>query len=157
MANTRRHRFGETNPVMCPVDSATVIEIGDLVYLDTDDAKPASSVSDQGTEALNQEFFHDSFLGVAMQQSRSGDTDPIQIATTGRFEFTSPSETRELGDLIGVDEASGGTTLEDQQVDNVATANLAIGRIARREPSATTTVLVDIVSTVLYGGPQSMI
>ena len=51
MANTMRWRYGDTNPVMLPVDSATVIEIGDLVYLDTDDAKPASAQADQGTEA----------------------------------------------------------------------------------------------------------
>ena len=41
MANTMRWRYGDTCPVMLPVDSATVIEIGDLVYLDADDAKPA--------------------------------------------------------------------------------------------------------------------
>jgi hypothetical protein len=47
MADTMRWRYGETNPVLVPVDSRTVIEIGDLVYLDTDDAKPASAQADQ--------------------------------------------------------------------------------------------------------------
>ncbi len=46
MSNIMRWRYGETWPVMLPVDSTTVIEIGDLVYLDTDDAKPASSQAD---------------------------------------------------------------------------------------------------------------
>ena len=87
VANTMRWRYGDTCPVMLPVDSATVIEIGDLVYLDTDDAKPASAQADQGTEAANQELFHDKFAGVAMQASRSGDTQPIRVATTGVFEF----------------------------------------------------------------------
>ena len=45
MANTMRWRYGETNPVVLPVASATVIEIGDLVVLDTGTAKPASSVT----------------------------------------------------------------------------------------------------------------
>ena len=156
MANLLRWRYGETNPVMCPVDSATVIEIGDFVYLDTDDAKPASSQADQGTEALNQEAFHDNFLGVAMQQSPSGDTADIRVATSGVFEFVCPSGTFELGALVGVDEASGGTSLEDQQVASVATANLAVGRVAKRVASASTSVLVDIVSTVMRGGPQAM-
>ena len=156
MSNLLRWRYGDTNPVLMAVDSATVIEIGDLVYLDTDDAKPASSQSDQGSEVLNQEAFHDTFLGVAMQQSRDGDTDDIRIATTGVFEFVCPSGTFELGDLVGVDEASGGSSLEDQQVDAVASENLAIGRCAKRVPSASTSVLVDIVSTVLRGGPQAM-
>ena len=70
MANTMRWRYGDTSPVMLPVDSATVIEIGDLVYLDTDDAKPAGSQPDQGTEPANQQLFHDMFAGVAMQASR---------------------------------------------------------------------------------------
>jgi hypothetical protein len=155
MADTMRWRYGDTNPVMLPVDSATVIEIGDLVYLDTDDAKPASSQADQLTEAANQELFHDNFAGVAMQRSRAGDTDPVRVATTGAFEFTCPSGTFEVGALLGVDEAASGTALEDQQVAGVATPNLAIGRCARRLNPAGTRVLVDIVSTVMLGGPQA--
>ena len=58
MANTMRWRYGETSPVMIPVDSATVIEIGDMVYQDVDDAKPAASQADQGTETGNQQLFH---------------------------------------------------------------------------------------------------
>ena len=84
MSDILRWRYGDTNPVVLPVDSATVIEIGDLVYLDTDDAKPAGSLADAGTEAANQEAFHDQFAGVAMQRSRAGDTTPIRVATTRR-------------------------------------------------------------------------
>jgi hypothetical protein len=155
MANLLRWRYGDTNPVMCPVDSTSVIEIGDFVYLDTDDAKPASAQADAGSEAANQEAFHDNFLGVAMQQSPSGETADIRVATSGVFEFVCPAGTFELGDLVGVDEASGGTSLEDQQVAPVATENLAVGRVAKRVGSASTSVLVDIISTVMKGGPQA--
>ena len=155
MANEMRWRYGETNPVVLEVDSSTVIEIGDLVYLATDDVRPASAQADAGTEAGNQEAFHDAFAGVAMQRSRSGDTAPIRVATTGVFEFVCPSGTVEVGDLIGASEAASGTELEDQQVEKVATANLAIGRCAKRVNPAGTKVLVDIVSTVSRGGPQS--
>lgn len=154
MANTMRWRYGETNPVMLPVDSTTVIEIGDLVYLDTDDAKPASAQADQGTEAANQELFHDKFAGVAMQQSRSGDTQPIRVATAGVFEFDCLSSTFEVGKLVGVDENTAGNALEDQVVAPVNTSNLAIGRCAKRVNPVGTKVLVDIVSTMLRGGPQ---
>lgn len=154
MANTMRWRYGDTNPVVLPVDSATVIEIGDLVYLDTDDAKPASAQADQLTEAANQEQFHDNFAGVAMQSSRSGDTDSVRVATTGVFEYDCVSTPFEVGDLIGVDEATSGTELEDQMAALVATANLAVGRCAKRLSPASTRVLVDIVSTVLRGWPQ---
>ena len=101
MSDKMRWRYGDTNPVVAAVDSATVIEIGDLVYQDSDDAKPASSQADQGSETANQELFADNFLGVAMQRSRAGDTVPIRVATTGVFEFDCPSGTFELGDLLG--------------------------------------------------------
>ncbi len=76
MSDKMRWRYGDTNPVVAAVDAATVIEIGDLVYQDTDDAKPASSQADQGTETANQELFADKFLGVAMQRSRVGRHGP---------------------------------------------------------------------------------
>jgi hypothetical protein len=155
MSNTMRWRYGETNPVVLAVASATVIEIGDLIYVASGEAKPASAQADQSSEAANQEAFHDAFAGVALQQSRAGDTDPIRVATTGVFEFACASDTFEVGELIGVDEAASGTALEDQVVASVATPNLAVGRCAKRVPPADTRVLVDVVSTILYGGPQA--
>ncbi|MCO6045758.1 hypothetical protein NG895_17815 [Aeoliella sp. ICT_H6.2] len=155
MANKMRWRYGDTNPVMLPVDAATVIEIGDLVYLDTDDAKPASSQSDSGTPAANQEALHDAFVGVAMQASSAGQVTDIRVATTGVFELDCVSTTFEVGDLVGAAENAGGTALEDQQAIAVATENLAIGRCAKREPSASSSVYVDIVGTVTRGGPQA--
>jgi len=152
MSDKMRWRYGDTNPVVAAVDSSTVIEIGDLVYQDTDDAKPASSQADQGTETANQDLFVDNFLGVAMQRSRSGDTDPIRVATTGVFEFDCPSGTFELGDLVGVDENSQGDALLDQQVDAVSASQYAVGRVAKRVATAATSVLVDIRSTVMTGG-----
>ena len=156
MADTLRWRYGETNPIVLPVDSATVIEIGDLVYLEIDDVRPASSLADQGTEAQNQEAFHDKFAGVAMQWSRAGETTPIRVATTGVFEFPCPSATFEVGALIGSSDNAGGTGLERQQVEGVATENLAVGRCAKRVNPAATLVLVDIVATVSHGGVQPM-
>ncbi len=157
MANTMRWRYGDTCPVMLPVDSATVIEIGDVVFLDTDDAKPASSQTDQGTETANQQLFHDIFAGVAMQASRSGDTQPIRVASTGVFEFDCLSTTLEVGDLMSPDENGAGTALLNQTVVKVTSANQAIGRCAKRLNPAGTRVLVDIVSGVVKGGPQAIL
>jgi hypothetical protein len=156
MSDILRWRYGDTSPIVLAVDSATVIEIGDLVYLDTDDAKPASSQADAGSEAANQEAFHDVFAGVAMQRSRAGDTRPIRVATRGVFEFPCPSSTFEVGALIGASENGAGNGLEDQQVEGVATANLAVGRCAKRVNPAATTVLVEIVGTISHAGPQVM-
>ena len=154
MSDKMRWRYGDTNPVVAAVDSATVIEIGDLVYQDTDDAKPASSQADQGSLAANQELFGDNFLGVAMQRSRFGDTAPIRVATTGVFEFDCPSGTFELGDLVGSDENGAGNALLNQQVAKVAASKYAVGRVAKRVAPAATSVLVDIRSTIMTGGVE---
>lgn len=152
MSDKMRWRYGDTNPVVAAVDGATVIEIGDLVYLDTDDAKSASRQAAAANLAAAQEQFAGKFLGVAMQRSRAGETDPIRVATTGVFEFDCPAGTFELGNLIGLAGAAGGKTLLNQQVATVAEPKLAIGRVARREPVASTTLLVDVRSTVMTGG-----
>jgi hypothetical protein len=152
MSDKMRWRYGDTNPVVAAVDSATVIEIGDLVMQDTDDARPASMLTDQGTEAANQAAFAGVFLGVAMQRSRSGETAPIRVATTGVFEFDCPSGTFELGDMVGADENAAGNALLNQTVAKVTASAGAVGRVAKRLNPAGTNVLVDILSTVMTGG-----
>lgn len=152
MSDKMRWRYGDTNPVMSAVDSATVIEIGDLVYLDTDDAKPASAQTDQGNKVANQTLFASNFLGVAMQRSRTGDTDSIRIATSGVFEFDCTSGTYELGQHVGLEENSGGDGLLDQQVALVSASAYAIGRAAKRASTSATSVLIEICSTIMSGG-----
>lgn len=154
MSDKMRWRYGLTNPVIAAVDSETVIEIGDLVWQDVDNAKPASAQTDSGSGDLNQYSFADAFLGVAMQRSRAGDTDPIRVATTGVFEFECGPTQWELGDLVGV---ASEENLENQTVARVPTAGRAIGRVARREAVTTTTVLVDIRSTVMTGGVKGSV
>ncbi len=155
MSDKMRWRYGDTNPVVAAVDAETVIEIGDLVYQDADDAKPAALLPDQGNQAANQDLFTFDFLGVAMQRSRAGVADSIRVATTGVFELDCPGGTFELGDLVGANENSAGTALVNQQVTKVDAARYAIGRVAKRVPHAATTVLVDIRSTVMTGGVQT--
>jgi hypothetical protein len=154
MTDKMRWRYGDTNPVVAAVDAATVIEIGDLLWQDTDDAKPASSRTDANSETANQEALADKFLGVAMQRSRSGETAPVRVATTGVFEFDCPSGTFELGDLVGADENAAGNALLNQQMAKVGESRYAIGRVAKRQAAATTSVLVDIRSTVMTGGVE---
>ena len=155
MSNTMRWRYGETNPVMLPVSVGTAVEIGDLLYLDGDNVKPASSQSDQGTLAGNQETFHDNFVGIAMQCASGTATETIRVATSGVFEFTCFPATFEVGDLRGAAEDGAGLQLEAQAVLGVATENLALGRCVKRAPVASDKVLIDIVSTVVRGGAQA--
>jgi hypothetical protein len=152
MSDKMRWRYGDTNPVVAAVDSTTVIEIGDLVWLDTDNAKPASGFTWTTDLATTQTNFKQKFLGVAMQRSRSGDATPIRVATTGVFEFDCASGTFELGDHVGNAANSATSGLVNQQAVKVSQSVCAIGRVAKRQSSAATNVLVDIRSTVMTGG-----
>jgi hypothetical protein len=157
MADTFRYCYGETNPVMVAVDSATVIEIGDLVYIATGKGLAASALADAGTKAQNQEALHDDFIGVAEQRTRAGDTAPIRVATSGTFEFDIASATLGLGALVGAagTGTDGAVGVADQTVESVATANLAIGRVQEAIASATK-VKVNIMSVEMTGGAQAM-
>ena len=103
-------------PVIAAVAAATVIEIGDLLWQDADNAKPASLFAVSNNKPVDQAAFTAKFLGVAMARSRAGDTAPIRVATTGVFEFECAAATFELGDLLGVDAGAGGALLNQQTV-----------------------------------------
>ncbi len=160
MSDKMRWRYGDINLVVAAVDAETVIEVGDLLWLDVDDAKPASKLDLSKFSNPGQMQFADKFLGVAMQRSlrplpgstdSDDNTDPVRVATTGVFEFDCYSNTFEIGDLIGVDDG-GRTLLLNQQVGSVVNSVDAVARVAKREPSATTSVLIDIRSTIMTGG-----
>lgn len=154
MSDKMRWRYGDTNPVVAAVDAATVIEIGDLVWQDTDDAKPASGFTWTTNLVTTQDGLADKFLGVAMQRSRAGEAAPIRVATTGVFEFDCASAAFELGDMVGPAGNAAGSALLSQQVAKVAASHSAIGRLARRQAAATTSILVDVRSTVMTGGVE---
>ena len=126
MSDKMRWRYGDTNPVVAAVDAATVIEIGDLVYQDTDDAKPASAQADQGTRGGQPGAVCRQVPGRGhAAEPRRATPTPIRVATTGVFEFDCPSGTFELGDLVGADENAAGNALLNQQVAKVAAARYA--------------------------------
>lgn len=155
MANKMRWRYGDTNPVLHPVEADDAVEVGDLMFLENSKVRPASLLADAGTEAGNQEALHDGFVGVAMQASPAGRAGSIRVATTGVFEFDCDAAIWALGQLVGSTEDGTGTALEDQKVVSVAAENLAFGRCAQRVDPAASRVLVDVVSVVTRGGPQA--
>ena len=153
MSDKMRWRYGDTNPVVAAVNAATVVELGDLVWQDVDNAKPASALLAQADQAANQAAFAAKFLGVAMQRSRAGENAPIRVATTGVFEMDCLPSTFELGDLVGADAATPPAMgLLNQQVAKGVLAVGAVGRAARRAATATPAILVDIRSTIMTGG-----
>jgi hypothetical protein len=160
MANIYRHRWFDPRPFVFPVAASTLIEHGDLMYWDTTVAKPASALALAGTLAADQEAFHDLFIGVNSPEVRlAADTvaGKIVIGTGGVWEFdlrTALGADKYPGTLFGVNRNAGGTALMNQSVIEVATANLAIGRLATLALSGATKVLLEIVSTRMHGGVQ---
>lgn len=149
MTDKMRWRYGDTNPVVAAVQASTVIEIGDLLYQEKNpEPENHDHAIPRGEHQTLMEFTQ-KFLGVAMKQSRRGETDPIRVATTGVFEFDCPRDTGayELGEFMGAN--------KKQEVERVKMKEQAIGRIAKTETIYKTSVLVDIVSTVMRGGVLS--
>lgn len=143
MSDNQRHRRETANPRYFDVDSATVIEIGDMAWLDTDDVKPASDFTWNTSLAQTQADFKAKFIGMSADRSRAGDTDQVGVDKNGVKEFTCAAATFEVGDLVGPAKASG-NALENQKVVSVASEDYAIGRVAKRYSSSTTTVEIDI-------------
>ena len=152
------YQCGECEIVMFEVDEESDIEIGDLLWIESGVVKPASMVEDQLSEAANQEFFHDRFAGIAMGKSVAGETDPIQVATTGVFLLDSDTGGAwTVGDYLAPDENSAGTALLDQTLTRVATPERAIGKAYKAKLSGGTRGFIRIVSTVMHGGVQSIV
>lgn len=149
--------YGEPNPVdTAAVPTATVIEKGDLIAVAAADNSPYAAADETWNIdlATTQEAFHDRFMGVSYDRSRAGDTDSIRCGTSGVHEFDCAAATFEVGDLVGPAKQSG-NALESKKVVAVATANLAIGRVAKNYPSNTTKVYVEVFSTLMRGGVQA--
>ena len=104
-----------------------------------------------------QTAFHAAFLGVAMQRSRSTDTDPIRVATSGVFEMACAAATFNIGDLVGPAKDTGNALLNQTVAAVGAGGNegKAVGRVANYVNSAgARKCWVSIVSTRQFGGPQ---
>jgi len=144
--NRLRFRSGQVQLVKCRVDSGTVIEAGDLVWLDTDDAKPASAFSWTTNLATTQGGFAAKFLGVAHQKSASGDDLPISvdISPLSVYEMDVNASTYEVGGLLGPDESS--STLMNQQLETVSSAANAIARAVEYRSVSSSTLRVSLAS-----------
>lgn len=149
--NRLRFRSGQVELRRVRVDAETVIEAGDLVWLDADDAKPASDFAWTTNLATTQGNFAAKFLGVAHQQSRSGDTDPISVDVSPHsvYEFDVDAAAYEVGDLLGPDELS--SSLMNQQLEGVGSAANAIARAAEFTSGTQGTLRVTIASAYACG------
>jgi hypothetical protein len=146
MSNKLRFRSGQVELHKVRVDSATVIEAGDLVWLDADDAKPAAAFTWTTNLATTQGNFAAVFLGVAHQSSAAGETADISVdlSPLSVYEFDVESGTFEVGGLIGP--SHGTNVLTNQKLATVGSGALAIARAAEYKAAASTLLRVQFAS-----------
>ena len=140
-----RHRYGTQYIVRAAVDSGTEIRLGDLLFLDTDDAKPASSEAWVTDLVTTQSNFNNHFLGIALAEhpANSGAVSdfPVDISPLSVYEMDCDSEVHELGDLLTPIKASG-NALVPNKLRKTTTTAAGCARCLRRDPVSRTTVLV---------------
>lgn len=146
MSNKLRFRSGQVELHKVRVNSATVIEAGDLVWLDTDDVKPASDFTWTTDLATTQGNFAAVFLGVAHQSSAVGETADVSVdlSPLSVYEFDVDSATYEVGGLLGPDNLSAALT--SQRLTTVGSGALAIARAAEYKAAAATALRVQFAS-----------
>ena len=148
MASGEQRIKHSTGVARVPVNSSTEIKVGDLVWLDGDDVKPASDTTWSTNLAGTQASFKGKCLGVSLQASANGDTNDILVAYGEHVaEFDCDSATFELGGLVGPAKGTGNTILNQKVV--TAVAGSAIGIVHQRVNPASTRVLVRVISPIM--------
>lgn len=161
--NPNYYHSGDTAPVIMRADNEGYnFFIGDLAVFENGNHTKVSTVADNvahsATANADQQAVHDRFCGVVaeavMNTAQGGASTPdIRIHTRGRHRFTaSGAITR--GDLVGAVYNSTSGLLENQTVQTVSNEKYAIG-VAVTDAASGGAVVVEIISTQFWGGPQS--
>lgn len=155
MANHLRFRSGPVQLVKANVDSASVVEPGDLVYLDTSVVRPASEFTWDTNLATTQASFADVFVGVSHERSEAGDTAPISVDISPHaiYEFDADISDYTLGQLVGPDEDS--STLMNQQLEAVAASARGVARCMEFTNGFVTRVRVSFASAFSTGSAST--
>lgn len=120
-------REGEMELRKYAVDSATVVAKGDLLFLDTDDVKPAADFTWDTDLATTQAGFAAVFVGVAYESSASGESTAISVDIAPTvYEFDCASATFQPGAGVAPAKDTGNALLSQKLV--AATGTSCIGR-----------------------------
>ena len=151
MANRLRFRSGQVQLHRLRVDSGTVLEAGDLVYLDADDVKPAKDFPWTTDLATTQGAFAAVLVGVCHQQSADGETDDVSVdlSPLSVYEFDVNADVYEVGDALGPDEQA--SKLMNQQLETVANAAQGIARAAEYKAASSSLLRVTLASAFHAG------
>jgi len=153
-ADESRSRYSHNvkDTTKCKVASASVIEKGDVVCIDSGELKPASDLWSADI-ATTQAAVHDAYLGIALENSAAGNTDEILVAVKGIFRFdvdAAIGAALVVGAFVGVGENGTSDGCLNQAIDeDVVATGLKIGIVAEEAGTSDTEVLVSIVSVVM--------
>lgn len=129
MSNDFTFRSGQRQLFKYGVASVTVVEIGDMLSLNTSDeeVKPASDFTWNSNLATTQAGFADVFLGIAVEKSASGDTADISvdISADSVYEFAVSSAAYKIGTTLGPAKASGNALVNQTLASAVAASSVA--------------------------------
>jgi hypothetical protein len=147
----------ELDHVNYAFNGGLAVGIGELLYQEGDDVRPASAMADQGSELANQTRFAKRFAGVAQErrlaaQDNAGPLANLAAAPVYIGDIPCLSGTFEVGDLIAAVEQGNGTQLESRKVKKTTDPNRAIGMCIKREGSAVTSVRAMLLSRDVFGG-----
>lgn len=155
---------GNLNPIKVLAAPSLAVMPGDMVWLSSTVAKPASSEA-WTSEDADQVSIHTLFLGVSLDQRRSDDTSTdkyITIATTGVYEvdhLDAETSAAEIGTLYGVAKSATGNAMENQVVSlagttgAAGTAHHAIGRLVEAiKANYVGAVKIELQSSLASGG-----
>lgn len=128
MANHLRFRTGPVHLFKAPISPDSVIEPGDILFLDSTEARPASEFPWTTDLATTQAAFSNLFLGISHERSGVGESAPVSVDLSPQsvYEFDLDISAYGLGQLLGPDES--GSQLMNQQLEAVGSASEAIAR-----------------------------
>jgi hypothetical protein len=135
------------NAVNYAFDGALAVQLGDLMFHDANDVKPAASLADEGSELANQIRFAQLFAGISKFGALATELDARNepVMPDGVVEIDCASSTFEVGDLLAIDEAASGTALENAKLVKTTNPFAAIGRCVKREADAATRVVAELL------------
>lgn len=147
-----RFRRGTIETTYLKSPASTMINVGDLIFLNTDTAAIASAVTWDTNLATTQGDAAPVFVGVALDNKLASDptTRNILIATKGVFEYPCAAlgAAHQVGERVAC--AGDGTHNLRDQLLALASTNF-IGSLAEVAPNGATSMVVYLQSCVEFG------
>ena len=165
MAGHNRHLAGKTNDIRLPIRGQTVVESGDLMLRNGETwggmmgtgrsldyyGYPIDEVSSSCKSFQADTFAYHSFIGIAMNGSKSGVTEDIACATSGMFRYplqTGHSGVTTSNVTAGMKVSMATGTVAQQVRPGTSSVSLFIGYCAKTESGAS---FIDFFLRSKYG------